>query len=318
MKLSPVPRTFLLLAIILSLARVALAQPPPPSAANRADALVINTEVVSITVSVRDKEGRRVTGLDRSAFRVFEDGITQQIAFFSVDDAPASVGIVFDLSGSMSGEKIERAREALTRFIQTGHTEDEYSLITFSDRTQTLLDRAHEGEAMAQAVHNAAPRGNTALFDAMAVALEHIKRGRWNNRALIIISDGEDNRSRTTLRKLRQMILEAGVTVHAVIIEETRLPRFFGAEDLRALAADSGGRAFSPNTPARLEEAFDQIALEMRQRYSIGYAPANTVADGRWRRLEVKVTPPPGAPRPVVKTRMGYYAVPACHSLNEE
>jgi Ca-activated chloride channel family protein len=160
-------------------------------------------------------------------------------------------------------------------------------------------------------VHSAAPRGNTALFDAMAAALEHIKQGRWNNRALIIISDGEDNRSRITLRKLRQMILEAGVTVYAVIPEETRLPHFFGARQLRALSAESGGRAFSPNTSARLAETFDQIALEMRQRYSIGYAPANAIADGRWRRLEVKVAPPPDAPRLVVKTRTGYYAAPA-------
>jgi len=307
MKLNNFLRGILLLTIAASLAVVVMAQSPSPSAMNRAEPLVINTELVSFSISVTDREGRYFAGLDRSAFSVFEDGVAQEVTFFGVDDGPASIGIVFDLSGSMTGKKSERAKEALARFVQTGHRDDEYSLFAFNERTQTLLDRVRDGETLMRAVGNITPGGNTALYDAAAAAIEHISQGRWEKRALIVISDGEDNRSRTTLRNLRQKILEAGVNVYVVITDENRLPRHFGAAELRALAAHSGGSAFKPETAERLAEIFDQIAVQMRQRYSLGYTPTNLNASDRWRSLKVKLMPPPGAPRLLLKTRAGYY-----------
>lgn len=299
---------FLLLTVIASIAQRALAQGSSASPAGRAGAIVINTEVVSITVRITDKQGRNITGLDRSVFRVFEDGVAQEIVFFRSADDPASIGIVFDLSGSMKGEKIARAKEALARLVQSGHREDEYFLLAFNNRTQTLAERIQDGDAMIRALSNRTPGGNTALFDATAEALEQIRQGRWHNRALIIISDGEDNRSRVTLRKLRQLIREAGVTVYVVIIEENRLPRFVGADELRALAADSGGNAFTPGRPEQLADVFDQIAVELRQQYSIGYLPTNLNLDGKWRRVNVQIPPLPGLPKLSVRTRAGYFA----------
>lgn len=301
--------TFLLLAINIACAGAALAQAPVPLPTGRTDTMVIKTELVTLPVSVTDKEGRHFTGLDRSAFTVFEDGVTQEITFFSTDDGPASIGIVFDLSGSMNGKKSEQAKIALARLVQSGHPDDEYSLFAFNDRTRAVLERVRDGEAMERAVKHVTPQGNTALYDAIAAAIEQVKQGRWAKRAIIIISDGEDNRSRTTLRKLKQMVLESGVTVYAVITEENRLPRFFGAADLRGLAARSGGNAFIPETAEQLDEVFDQIALEMRQRYSLAFLPTNFQDDGRWRRLKVKIVPPPSAPPLIVKAREGYYAI---------
>lgn len=301
--------TFLLLTIIFACAGAALAQAPVPLPTDRADTMVIKTELVSFPVSVTDKEGRHFTGLDRSAFTIFEDGVTQEIAFFSTGDDPASIGIVFDLSGSMNGKKSEQAKVALTRLMQSGHQDDEYSLFAFNDRTRARLERVRDGAAIERAVKPITPQGNTALYDAIGDAIEQVKQGRWAKRAIIIISDGEDNRSRTTLRKLKQMVLEAGVTVYAVITEENRLPRFFGAEDLRGLAERSGGKAFVPETAEQLDEIFDQIALEMRQQYSLAYLPTNFQDDGRWRRLKVKIVPPPSAPPLIVKAREGYYAI---------
>jgi Ca-activated chloride channel family protein len=312
MKLKSFPSAFLPMVMVLFLVEAAFTQAISSPAASsratgRADSLVINTQLVSVTISVTDKEGRHFTGLDPSAFTIFEDDVAQKISFFGADDGPASIGIVFDHSGSMKGEKSTRAREAIARFVQTGHQDDEYSLLAFNDQTQTLLDHVRDGEYLTRVVDNITPKGNTALFDAVAAALEKVKQGRWEKRALIIISDGEDNRSRITMRKLRQTIMEAGVTVYAVIIDPSRLPRAFGAEDLKTLAAHSGGSAFIPETASQMSEVFDQITLEMRQRYSVGYEPTDTNAAGAWRRLKVKVSPPPGTPKLLVKMRAGYY-----------
>ncbi|MBS1789790.1 MAG: VWA domain-containing protein [Acidobacteria bacterium] len=283
----------------------------------RADALVLNTDLVSVSISVTDQQGRYFTGLDRNAFAIFEDGVAQEIAFFGTDDGPASIGIVFDLSGSMKGERNQRAKEALTRFIQTGHADDEYSLVAFSDKTQTVLERVYDGEALARAINNSSSEGNTALFDAVATAIELVKKGRWSKRALVIISDGEDNRSRTTLRKLKQMVSEAGLSVYAVITEDSHLPRFWGAEDLRTLSTHTGGKAFTPETADQVVEVFDQIALEMRQRYSVGYAPTNVGFDGKWRNLKVKLAAPLSTLKLSVRAKAGYYAVASSPQFNK-
>ena len=303
--------------MIALLAGNATAQTRSVAGPERADALVLNTELVSVSISVTDKHGRYFTGLDRNAFAIFEDGIAQEIAFFGTDDGPASIGIVFDLSGSMKGERNQRAKEALTRFIQSGHAEDEYSLVAFSDKAQTVMERVYDGEALTRVVGDSSAQGNTALFDAVATAIELVKKGRWSKRALVIISDGEDNRSRTTLRKVKQMVSEAGVAVYAVITEDSHLPRFLGAEDLRTLSAHTGGKAFTPETADQVIEVFDQIALEMRQRYSIGYAPTNVGFDGKWRRLKVKLTDPLGALKLSVQTKAGYYAVAGSPQFNK-
>jgi Ca-activated chloride channel family protein len=234
--------------------------------------------------------------------------VRQEISFFSEHDEPAAVGVVLDVSGSMTGAKIERAREALRRFIQTSHEEDEYFLIGFNQPPQLLLDGVGGSEAMAARISGIEPHGATAVYDAVAFGLVEIKRSHLQKRALIVISDGEDNRSRRSLGDVRRMLRESDVTVYTVLIGPL-LPRSNAGMVMDELASVSGGKSFFPGNAEKMSEAFEQIALELRRQYSIGYPPSNFVADGKWRRIEVKVEPSQGATRLVARSRPGYYAV---------
>lgn len=280
---------------------------PPATAKDDDNRIAISTELVSLTVTVTDKQGRYVAGLDRNAFAVYEDGVRQEIGFFSNRDAPASVGIVFDVSGSMTGEKIRRAKEALRRFIQTSHAEDEYSLVSFNERAELLLDRTRDGEALLSQFGNVKPQGNTALYDAVALGLEAVARGRHPKRVLIVISDGEDNHSRTDFGQVRRKLQEADVTIYTVLIGPL-LPRSNGGVVMDNLASASGGKSYFPGNAEAMSEAFEQIALELRRQYSVGYTPLNPTTDGKWRSMKVAVQSPV-APRLVVRFRKGYYAI---------
>ncbi|MBI1762718.1 MAG: VWA domain-containing protein [Acidobacteria bacterium] len=280
---------------------------PPAAQKDNASRITISTELVSFTVTVTDNQGCHVTGLDRRAFAVYEDNVRQELNFFSDRDAPASVGVVFDVSGSMRGEKVIFAREALARFIQTSHPEDEYSLISFNDSARLLFDRTRDGEALLAQFGSVHPQGNTALYDGVALGLEALAHGRYAKRALIVISDGEDNRSRSTFNQVRRKLQESGVTIYTILIGSPP-PHSNGGIVMGQLAAASGGKSFSPGDGEALSEAFEQIALELRHQYSLGYTPTNVTDDGQWRRLKIIVTPPAESPRLIVRSRKGYYA----------
>jgi Ca-activated chloride channel homolog len=301
-------------AVLIASSRLSPAQqkggaiaPTPSLKGSEQKTIAISTVLISLQVSVTDKKGRIVPGLNREAFTVYEDGVRQEISFFSDQDTPAAVGVVLDVSGSMTGEKIVRAGEALRRFIQTSHEEDEYFLIGFNGRPQLLLEGARGSEAMLARISEIQPHGATALYDTVAFGIEQVERSRLNRRALIVISDGEDNRSRLDSGEVKRMLQEAGITVYTVLIGPL-LPRSNGGAIMDGLASATGGKSYFPGNAEKMSETFEQIALELRRRYSIGYTPSNFVTDGKWRRIEVKVTPPPGFPRLVVRSRKGYYA----------
>jgi Ca-activated chloride channel family protein len=269
--------------------------------------LTISAELVSLLVSVTDKRGRSVSGLDRNSFAVYEDGVRQEIVFFSDQDAPAAVGVVLDVSGSMTGAKIMRAGEAIARFIRTSHEEDEYFLIGFNERPQLLLEGARGSKAMLARISGILPQGATALYDTIAFGIEQVGRSRLNKRALIVISDGEDNSSRLDVSGVKRRLREAGLTVYTVMIGPLQ-PRSSAPAVMDGLASATGGKSYFPSDAEKMSEAFEQIALELRRQYSIGYMPSNFVTDGKWRHIEVKMTPPPGFPRLVARNRKGYYA----------
>jgi Ca-activated chloride channel homolog len=302
-------------AILVALPRPSPAQqrggafpPAPPLKGVEDKPIAINTDLVSLQVSVTDEEGRFVPGLNRGAFAVYEDGVRQEISFFSEQDAPSAVAVLLDISGSMTGEKIERARESLARFIRTSHEEDEYFLISFNQHPRLLIEGAGVSEAMLARVSGIRPEGITALYDAVAFGLDQVAHSRLQKRALIVISDGEDNSSRLDLGHLRGILREASVTVYTILIGPP-LPRSNSRPVMDELASASGGKSFFPRNAEKMNEDFEQIALELRRQYSIGYAPSNFVTDGKWRRIEVKVTPQPEFPRLVVRNRKGYYAL---------
>jgi Ca-activated chloride channel family protein len=292
-------------------------RPTPPARPERpgsdSEQVIVNTDLITLTVTVTDSYGRYVSGLDKEAFTILDDKAPQEITFFSDEDAPVSVGIVFDVSGSMGGDKIKNAREALSRFVETSHEMDEYFLIGFNTRAQLLMDKTRNGNAIIDKLTFVEPRQNTALYDACYLGVEKVTRGTHAKRALLLISDGQDNESRYTFSDLRRLLKETDVVLYSIgILGANDMNNAIGMQGqgiLDELSAVSGGKAFFPTTNAEMNEIFERIALELRHQYSIGYRPANFVNDGRWHHLKVKIQPPRGLPHLFVRSREGYFAV---------
>ena len=275
----------------------------------------VKTDLVTLTLTVTDQYGRYVSGLDKNAFSIKDNNEPQDIQFFSDSDAPVSVGILFDVSGSMAGEKILKARQALSRFILTSHPSDEYFLIAFNSRAQLLLDRTRDGDAVLQKLSLVQPSKNTALYDAVYLGVERVTRGSHEKKALLIISDGQDNSSRYNFNEVRRLIKESDVVTYAVGIlgnsDSSSLLGMQGQAFLDEMTSVTGGKSFYPQSDVEMDEIFERIALELRHQYSLGYIPKDFRPDGKWRRVKVKVKPPRGLPRLSVRGRDGYYATPS-------
>src|ERR1041385_2961953 len=274
--------------------------------------ILTHTDLINLTVTVTDTYGRYVSGLSKSAFAIFDNKKQQEITYFSDADSPVSVGVIFDVSGSMSGDKVKRARDALSKFIQTSHDSDEYFLIAFNSRAQLLLDRTRDGDSVLNKLTFIDTKSQTALYDACYLGVEKVQRGTHPKRALLLISDGQDNDSRYTFNELRKLLKESDVTLYAIgILSGSDAGSSLGMEGqgiLDELSGVSGGKAFFPRSAAEMDDIFEQIALELRHQYSIGYKPDSFTNDGKWHRVKVKVTPPRGLPRLFVRSKEGYYA----------
>lgn len=280
---------------------------PPPLRADNDTPLIVNTDLVTVGITVTDRDGRHISGLDKRAFTVYDDKLLQEIKFFSDSDTPVSLAIIFDTSNSMRGDKIMRARDALARFVETSHREDEYSLISFSDRVRLLLDRTRDPDAVLARFTYVQPRGETALYDATYLGVEKVTRGSRARRAILLITDGNDTCSRYTLNELRQSLKESDVALYAVgILANFRAEARAGRTTLKELASVSGGKAFFPISEAEMIEAFEQIALELRYQYSIGYRPTDLGGNNRWHRIKVEVSPPDRS-QLRVRSREGVY-----------
>lgn len=279
---------------------------------NQQDGIKVGTEVVSLTVTVTDPYNRLVTGLEQGHFEVFEDKVKQHIAFFNDDDSPVSMGIVFDVSGSMKS-KVDRAKESLRAFIETSHHDDDFFLIGFNQRAELLSEFA-DGTSIINKFNLWEPKGQTAIYDAVYLGIEKVRQGRHQKRAMLLISDGQDNSSRYTYGELRKRLKEANVQIYSIGIVEMGggaggTLDMQGQAILEEIAQVTGGKAFFPRSPAELEDAVTRIALELRHQYSIGYEPTNLERDGQWRKIKISVKPPRGYPRLTVRAREGYYAV---------
>ena len=275
--------------------------------------VILTQGIVNVIISVTDPLGRFVTGLGTDHFEVFDDKVKQQISHFSDEDAPISVGVVYDVSGSMK-ERIARSVRALRRFIETSHNDDDFFLIAFNDRANLVQDFTTSGDQIAGHLMFVQPKGSTALYDAAYLAVEKVKQGRHVKKALLIISDGQDNHSRYTYKELRNLVKEADVQVYAIgITDPSDSLNGFGRSILEEITRMTGGRSFFPNAynEPELVEICTRIALELRHQYSIGYKPTNFSNDGKWHKVKVKVAPPRGLPRLFVRTKEGYYAIPS-------
>jgi Ca-activated chloride channel family protein len=275
----------------------------------------VKTDLVTLTLTVTDLYGRYVSGLAKNAFTISDNNQEQEIQFFSDSDAPVSVGILFDVSGSMSGEKILKAQKALSRFIMTSHPSDEYFLIGFNSRAQLLLDRTRDGDAVLRKLTMVQPQKDTALYDAVYLGVERVTRGSHQKRALLIISDGQDNASRYNFGEVRRLMKESDVVAYSVgIMDRSDSANTMGMQGqafLEEISSVSGGKAFFPQSDVEMDEIFERIALELRHQYSLGYTPKDFEPNGKWRKVKVKVKPPRGLPRLTVRSRDGYFATPS-------
>ncbi len=279
-----------------------------PGSVSDQNPIVLDTGIVNVTISVTDPYGRFVTGLGKDHFDVFDDKVKQQIAHFSDDDAPVSLGIIYDVSGSMK-ERIARSIRALSRFIETSHNDDDFFLIGFNDRAKLVQDFTTSGDQVVSHLMFVQPKGSTALYDAAYLAVEKVQQGRHTKKALLIISDGQDNNSRYTYKELRNRIKEADVQIYAIgITDIADSLAGYGRSVLEELTRMTGGRAFFPggyNEP-ELVEICTRIALELRHQYSIAFYPTDTTSEARWHKLQVKVNPPKGLGRLSLTYRDGY------------
>jgi Ca-activated chloride channel family protein len=311
---------------ILRVAVVAILVSTVAAPARQRDELRLERDLVTLDVTVTDREGNYVTGLDRSRFEVLDDGVRQEIAFFSDEDRPISIAIVVDVSRSME-RRIEGAREALLRFVETSHKDDEFFLVTFADRPEISRTFAVDGKQIVNDLLLVRPGGDTALYDAVVVALERLETARHSRRAILLLTDGQDNHSRYSYGELRDRLEEASAVVYAIGITEgpyrfggsrggafeyeENVAYYTGKKLLNEVTKIGGGRAFfpvfTPTTNDHLLEACIQIALELRRRYAVGYYPSRHARDGRFHRVKVTATTRDGV-RLTARTRPGYVA----------
>jgi Ca-activated chloride channel family protein len=266
----------------------------------RPDKIKLETRLVNVAVTVSDLDGRAINGLTKDNFEVFDDGVRQEIAHFTDDDAPISLGIIFDVSGSMSGI-IKRSVTALERLFETCNDDDEFFEVAFSDRAHLVQDYTSSSSEILNRVLTADPKGATSLYDALYLGIEKARQGRHARKALLIISDGEENNSRYSGGELGRLLKESDVQVYAIGISDT----YVGAGTLKHLTGMSGGRAFFPSED-QLLDIYSRISLMLRHQYLIGFYPTGSTPGARWHKLRIRLTVPKGLGRLSLSYKDGY------------
>ncbi|MBI1738265.1 MAG: VWA domain-containing protein [Acidobacteria bacterium] len=273
----------------------------------------VDVDLVLVNTTVTDPYNRLVTGLERENFRVFEDNEEQEVVHFSGEDVPISIGVVLDLSGSMSN-KVDKARLAALQFFKTANPQDEFFLVSFNDRAQLMSRFTSSVEELQTRMMYAGAKGRTALLDAVYLGLSQMKGARNTKRALLIISDGGDNHSRYNERDIKNFLREADVQLYAVGIYDPLGFRGRTSEELNGptmlaeITEMTGGRAFPVENLNDLPDIAAKIGMELRNQYVLGYKPGNMERDGKWRKIKVRLKPPKGLPPLNVYSRAGYYA----------
>jgi len=289
---------------------------PPPSSPDsfkikKGQPIKTETEVTLVGASVTDPMGRLVTGLEQENFRVFEDGVEQEIIRFSSEDVPVSIGVIFDMSGSMA-DKIDKSREAAVQFFRTANPQDEFFLVNFNDRAQLISSFTGSVDDLQNRLMYTGAKGMTALYDGVYLGLSQMRGAHNTKKALLIISDGGDNHSRYSETEIRKFVREADVQIYAIGLFEPDggpTPEERGGPSLLAdMTMMTGGRAFTVRNLNELPDIASKISMELRNQYVLGYRPSGKAHDGKWRKIKVKLHPPQGLPPLTVSAKSGYFA----------
>jgi Ca-activated chloride channel family protein len=270
-----------------------------------------SVDLVMVPVTITDLLNRPVVGLDQENFQLFENKKPQEIRHFSSEDAPVSVGILLDTSGSMA-EKLGRAREAVLQFCEAANPQDEFFLITFADVPRLASDFTTRAEEIGNDLLTVRSKGRTSLLDAVYMALGKIRGARYTRKALLILSDGGDNHSRYSERDVKSAIKEADVMVYAVGTYERHVStreELLGPELLQAMAELTGGRAFALSNLNDMPGVTRAIGTQLRHQYMLAYKPQSQPHDGKWHKIRVKLRLPKKLQYFLrVDARAGYYA----------
>jgi len=273
--------------------------------------LRVDVNLVQVPMTVTDPMNRLVTGLEKENFALYDNNIGQTIRYFSSEDAPLTIGVIFDLSGSMSS-KFGRARKALTEFLRTSNPQDEFFVVGFNDRPSVIVDYTSDPDDVEARMVMLKPENRTALIDAVYLGVDHLRQAKYERKALLIISDGGDNRSRYTEGELRKVVRESDLQIYSIGIFDNYAPtseEVAGPDLLKDICEMTGGRLFNVGSDlSDLQDIATRISQELRNQYVVGYTPSDVVHDGNWRKLKVKLLPPPGLPQLTVHFRQGYYA----------
>lgn len=270
-----------------------------------------NSYLVLINATVLDPADRPVRGLTRDHFRLFQDKVQQNIAYFSEEEAPLSLAIVFDTSGSMR-KKISGAYEALRTILATSNPGDQFCLITFASQAELAVPWVSDEAFIEKSAGITEPNGRTSLLDAVHLALDQTKLATNPRRAVLVLSDGGDNHSRYREREIAGALEEADVQMYAVDMEESPYLTARSDEELEGpsllerLCERAGGRYFHAQNSRELATVADRISKELRSMYVLGFVPPNGVDDGRFHYVQLKLDRPAGGPKLSVYWRHGY------------
>lgn len=259
--------------------------------------LRVSVDVVLVNVTVTDSRNETVTGLAQENFELFEDKVQQEIRYFSNEDAPVSLGVIFDASGSMD-EKAAFARDAAISFLKTSTREDEFFLVQFSDYAWLTQDFTTNVSRVESRLASLRTQGSTALYDALYLGLTKVTSGLHSRKALLLITDGVDNHSRYSRGDIRRFLREADVQVYSIDLGRALIGEF---------SEITGGHSYRTSVNG-LWETSRKIAAEMKNQYVLGYVSSNTTKDGTWRKIRVKVDPAARKGRLSVRAKDGYYA----------
>lgn len=311
------PRAILQRALFCLFAALAIPQLPQPVASQGVSSnsaqqqpppqIKVEVDLVQVNVTVTDPYGRIVTGLEKSNFHVFEDGVEQDIRNFSEEDVPVSIGLVLDVSGSI-GDKISTVQAGAVEFLRNGNSRDEFMAVGFRSNARLLSPFTSDPDTLQSNMLYLTSHGMTALFDGVYLALQQMHTAHNGRRAIILISDGGENHSRYSEKSVKRLFEEADTQFYAIGVfggGMSSREEAFGPELLKELAEESGGRFFSgdPNT---IPDIVQKIGNELRSQYILAFRPADHPHDGKWHKLHVQVTPPRGLPPLNVYSRTGY------------
>jgi len=285
----------------------------PPGVQPTDTTILVHSDLVVIPVTVTDRGGKAVSGLEKEHFALFENDAQQTITHFAAADTPASIGIVFDTSDSMK-PKLARARDAVNVLLNTVRRGDEFFLVKFSSEARIVVPMTTQREEIRNGVGRLSVNGSTALLDGLHLAIAEMKRAHNTRKAIIIISDGEDNSSHWTVSELKAAVREQDIQMYAIGITDAAAynssasSRLTGAPLLKEIASQTGGRMFEVKKLDQLPNITGKIGAWLRNQYVLAYVPTHAERDGAYRKVELKVARPKGYPRLHAVWRQGYYA----------